>query len=108
MTGTTALWIEDQMAGHELRKIFLIPFMCPHCGTGNNGTAGWVIEHDALPCQDCRRTIDLSGLEWLTFRRRLDAALQGLQPLYDKMPQLKDFDRPPRSARSKSFSWGIL
>jgi hypothetical protein len=85
------------MAGHELRRIFPVPFECPHCGTGNNAAAGWVIEHDVLPCQNCSRDIDLSGTEWLIFRRTLDMALQGLQPLYDKMPQLKD--RPPRRER---------
>jgi hypothetical protein len=66
---------------------------------GNNGAAGWIIEHDMLPCQNCSRTIDLSGVEWLIFRSGLDQALQGLQPLYDKIPQLKDYDRPPRSGR---------
>jgi hypothetical protein len=90
---------EDQMTRHELRKMFLIPFRCPHCGTGNNGAAGWIIEHDMLPCQNCSSNIDLSSVEWLIFRRRLDADLQGLQPLYDKVPQLKDCDRPPRSER---------
>ena len=88
------------MAGHELRRIFPVPFRCPHCGTGNNAAAGWVIEHDVLPCQNCSRNIDLSGMEWLNFRKTLDLALQGLQPLYDKMPQPKHFDLPPRSGRS--------
>ena len=88
------------MAGHELRRIFPVPFRCPHCGTGNNAAAGWVIEHDMLPCQNCSRNIDLSGMEWLNFRKTLDLALQGLQPLYDKMPQPKAFDRPPRRVRS--------
>lgn len=88
------------MARHELRRIFPIPFRCPHCGTGNNAAAGWVIEHDLLPCQNCGRNIELSGSEFLTFRRALDIALQGLQPLYDKIPQPKDYDRPPRSRRS--------
>jgi len=88
------------MAEHELRRIFPVPFRCPHCGTGNNAAAGWVIEHDMLPCQNCSRTIDLSGWEWLIFRRTLDTALQGLQPIYDKMPQPKQLDRPPRSGRS--------
>ena len=87
------------MAGHELRRIFPVPFRCPHCWTGNNAAAGWVIEHDMLPCQNCSRIIDLSGSEWLNFRRTLDVALQGLQPLYDQMPQPKDHDRPPRRAR---------
>ena len=87
------------MTRDELRKIFLIPFRCPHCGTGNNGAAGWLIGHDMVPCQNCSRNIDLSGGEWLIFRGRLDVALQGLQPLYDKIPQLKDCDRPPRSER---------
>jgi len=76
------------MAGHELRRILLIPFRCPHCGTENDGAAEWVIEHNMLPCQNtvCRRNIDLSGPEWLVFRRALDAALANLQLLYDQVP----------------------
>ena len=91
------------MSGPELRKIFPVPFRCPHCGAGNNAVAGWVIEHDILPCQYCSRNIDLSGLEWLNFRRTLDVALQGLRPIYDKMPQIKTGDRATRSGRPRVF-----
>ena len=42
----------DKMAGHELRRIFLVPFKCPHCGTENDGAAAWAIEHGKLRCQN--------------------------------------------------------
>jgi hypothetical protein len=87
------------MSGPELRRIFPVSFPCPHCGTGNNAAAGWVIEHDVLPCQNCSRNIDLSGSEWLTFRRTLDLALQGLQPHYDRMPQLTHCEPVQRTGR---------
>jgi hypothetical protein len=65
-----------KMAGHELRRIFLVPFKCPHCRTENDGAAGWVIEHGKLRCQNtvCGRDIDLSGADWLAFRKGLDEA----------------------------------
>ena len=31
-----ALGIQPKMAGHELRKIFLVPFNCPHCRIEND------------------------------------------------------------------------
>ena len=74
------------MAGHELSTILLIPFRCPHCGVENDDTAGWVIEHDKVPCQNCRREIELSSSEWLAFRAGLVSAMASLQPLYDKVP----------------------
>ena len=87
------------MSRPQLRRIFPVPFPCPHCGTGNNAAAGWVIEHNVLPCQNCSRNIDLSGSEWLTFRRTLDLALQSLQPHYDKMPQLTHYEPVHRTGR---------
>ena len=65
-----------KMAGHELRRIFLVPYICPHCRNGNDGAAGWVIEHEKLRCQNtlCGREIDLSGADWLAFRKGLDEA----------------------------------
>ena len=76
------------MAGHELRRIFLVPFSCPHCKTENDGSVAWVIEHEKLRCQNtaCGRDIDLSGADWFAFRNGLDQALASLQPLYDKVP----------------------
>jgi hypothetical protein len=71
-----ALGTQPKMAGHELRRIFLVPFKCPHCRTENDGAAGWVIEHGKLRCQNtvCGRDIDLSGADWLAFRKGLDEA----------------------------------
>ena len=83
-----ALGTQPKMAGHELRRIFLVPFKCPHCRTENDGAAGWVIEHGKLRCQNsvCGRDIDLSGADWLAFRKGLDEALASVQSLYDKVP----------------------
>jgi hypothetical protein len=46
-----------------------------------------VIEHGKLRCQNtiCGRDIDLSGADWLAFRKGLDEALASVQPLYDKV-----------------------
>jgi hypothetical protein len=82
-----ALGTQPKMAGHELGKIFLVPYICPHCRIGNDGAAAWVIEHEKLRCQStlCGREIDLSGADWLAFRKGLNEALASVQPLYDKV-----------------------
>jgi hypothetical protein len=82
------LGTQPKMAGHELRRIFLVAFNCPHCGIENDGAAAWVIEHEKLRCQNtlCGREIDLSGADWIAFRKGLNEALANVQPLYDKVP----------------------
>jgi hypothetical protein len=53
----------------------------------NDGAAEWVIEHEKLRCQSilCGREIDLSGADWLAFRKALNEALASVQTLYDKV-----------------------
>jgi hypothetical protein len=43
-----------------------------------------VIAHDKLRCK-CGQEIDLAGADWLVFRKELDEALTGVQPLYAKV-----------------------
>jgi hypothetical protein len=71
-----ALGIQPKMAGHELSKIFLVPFNW------------WLIEHDKLRCQNtiCGREIDLSGENWLAFRKGLNEVLASVQQLYESLP----------------------